>query len=65
MADMKSSGTQKEPEGRKAGAHPSGVKDDPAVTAATKKAAEIQKERMNPSAPGNTGTTPGSNADIG
>ena len=65
MADAKDTLLEKEPEGRKAGAHPSGAKDDPAVTAASKKAAEIKKDRTNPSAPGNTGTTPGSNADIG
>jgi hypothetical protein len=69
MADMKSTTQGNEPEGVKAGAHPSGVKDDPSVTAATKKAAEksaeIEKDKTNPSAPGNTGTTPGTNADIG
>ena len=65
MADTKSTLLEKEPEGRKAGAHPSGAKDDPAVTAASKKAAEIQEDRMNPSSPGDTGTTPGSNAEIG
>jgi hypothetical protein len=69
MTDKNSTMLEKEPEGRRAGADPSGVKDDPAVTAASKKAteksAEIEKDKTNPAAPGNTGTTPGSNADIG
>jgi hypothetical protein len=69
MTDTNSTMLEKEAEGHKAGAHPSGVKDDPSVTEATKKAAEksseIEKDKTNPSAPGNTGTTPGSNADIG
>jgi hypothetical protein len=69
MADTESTMLEKEPEGRKAGALPTGAKDDPSVTEATKnaseKATEIEKDKTNPSSPGNTGTTPGSNADIG
>jgi hypothetical protein len=65
MADTKSTMLEKEPEVRKAGAHTSGAKDDPAVTAASKRAAEIENDRTNPSSPGNTGTTPGTNAEIG
>jgi hypothetical protein len=51
--------------GGKVGGEPSGAKDDPATTKDSAKTAELEKEKVNPSAPGNTGTTPGSNADVG